>query len=71
MVVDAKNRCECGEAIKVGDRVVRNVDGGFLHLECVGGWFDVDGNPIAARPEGVGPHWQPGFIWSAKDEAMP
>ena len=62
---DQRSRCECGDPIAVGQRVIRSVDRGFLHLDCCDSDSFVDENddPLkkgAPRPEG--------FIWTQEDE---
>ncbi|HXJ73243.1 MAG TPA: hypothetical protein VNM37_10325 [Candidatus Dormibacteraeota bacterium] len=62
--VTDQNRCECGDLILPGHRVIRSADCGFLHYECVGddGFVDENDEPLAPdapRPEG--------FVWSEED----
>ncbi len=66
--ISEQNRCECGDLILPGQRVIRSVDCGFLHLDCCGddheGFVDENDEPLA--PGATLPQ---GFVWSEEDAA--
>lgn len=62
--ISEQYRCECGDLILPGQTVIRSVDCGFLHYDCVGddGFVDANDDPIpsdAPKPQG--------FVWTEVD----
>lgn len=62
---DWRPHCPCGEPIKLGDRVLREMGGGWMHLGCCDydGFVDEADEPLA--PDAPCPI---GFVWTQSNE---